>query len=295
MNKDIPILCCRIFWMSEYCSREERSFSYHRYIQDGNPPEEALNFRKGDDGLYRGYVPVGDDAHGNHGKINIERLGGAKKDEGVAPVLVVFCAPHEQKGGLRIVGFYRNATVLRKPELSDRPNQTKIARVISKDAILIPEAERLFEIPGRQEGGFGQSSLWYGLDDKHQLRDEVLSYVQDTTSLPEAQSSVTENRLRKIHERWEGRGQSRRLIYEKGFCCEACGYQISESDWPTWGSGFELHHLQPWADLQEGEERSLSANDFAVLCATCHRAIHRTEYISDVETFCKKVLAKRNA
>ena len=293
MTKHIPILCCRISWMSEYRSREEKAFSFHSYIRDGNPPEEALNFRRGSDGLYRGYVPVGDDAHGDHGSININRLGALAGDVRVTPVLVIFCAPHEQKGGLRIVGFYRDASVLRKPELSDRPDRTQIARILAQDAELIPEEKRLFEIPGRQEGGFGQSSLWYGITPDTKLYNDVVSYVRDQASLPSTQQSVVESRLRKEHERWEGRGNARKFIYTKGFCCEACGYKVSRSDWPIWGSGFELHHLRPWSDLREGEELHVDAGDFAVLCATCHRAIHRTDFVSDVESFRAKVLAKR--
>ncbi|MBU2934497.1 MULTISPECIES: HNH endonuclease [Pacificibacter] len=293
MIEHVKILCCRISWMKEYRSREERPFSYHSYIRDGNTPAEALNFRACDDNLFRGYVPVGDDKSGNYGKIAIERLGASKNAERTSPVVVVFCAPHEQNGGLRIVGFYPSATVLRKPEISELPDRTPITRVIADSAVLIPEAERHFAIPGRKEGGFGQSSLWYGLNEETPLRSDVLKYVQNQTALPGDQPSVIEYRRKRLHERWEGRANSRHLIHEKGYCCDACNYSISEADQPIWGSGFELHHLLPWADLNEGDERALNASDFAVLCSTCHRAIHRSLYVSDVATFRTKVLAKR--
>tara|TARA_R110002049_G_scaffold137350_2_gene297351 strand:- start:32384 stop:33271 length:888 start_codon:yes stop_codon:yes gene_type:complete len=294
MDNGEKILCCRISWMREYQSREERPFSYHSYILDGNVPEEALNFRQCDDGLFRGYVPVGRDAEANYGKISVDRLGASKSDDRVKPVLVVFCAPHEQEGGLRIVGFYREATVLREPEISELPDRPSIARVIANDAVIISEPDRHFAIPGRKEGGFGQSSLWYGLNEGHSLREDVLRYVQDQTSLPKDQPSVKEYRRRRLHEKWEGRGNSRHFVFEKGFCCEACQYSISEADWPIWASGFELHHLRPWSELAEGEERQLEVNDFAVLCSTCHRAIHRSKYVSDVSLFRKNVLAKRS-
>ncbi|RWA98163.1 HNH endonuclease [Mesorhizobium sp.] len=67
--------------------------------------------------------------------------------------------------------------------------------------------------------------------------------------------------------------------------CEACDYAISPKDQLIWGTGFELHHLMPWAEMQEGVERELIADDFAVLCATCHRAIHRSDHVSDVRRF----------
>ncbi|CAN7583203.1 hypothetical protein [Mesorhizobium sp. LjRoot246] len=294
MTDTTKILCCRISWMPEYKSKEEKPFSYHRYILDQNTPYEALNFLAGDDGQFRGYVPVGGDADDNFGKINIARLGGARRADREEGVIVVFCAPHEREGGLRIVGFYRNATVLKEPEISDLPDRTRVTRVISKDAVLIPEVDRIFTVPGRHDGGFGQSSLWYGLNEGHPLRDAVLRYVENTTELPSSQLSVIEYRRRKTHERWEGRGSARRFIHQKGFRCEACNYAIAPKDQLIWGTGFELYHLMPWAEMQEGVERELISDDFAVLCATCHRAIHRSDHVSDVGAFRSRVLARRD-
>ncbi len=287
------ILCCRISWMPEYRSRGEEPFSYHRYILDKNTPYEAQNFLAGNDGIFRGYVPVGADAKGKFGKINIQRLGAAKGADRVENVTVIFCAPDEKNGGLRIVGYYLNATILREPEISDLPDRTRVARILSRDAVLIPEAERVVTIPGREEKGFGQANLWYGLNEGHSLREDVLRYIEDKDVLPESQSSVIEYRRRRKHESWEGRPSCRSFIHIKGFRCEACDYAISEKDQRIWGSGFELHHLLPWGQMQEGEERNLLPDDFAVLCATCHRAIHRTDFVSDVTKFRTKVLVIR--
>lgn len=295
MTKDEKILCCRISWMQEYQSREEKAFSYHRYILEKNTPYEALNFLASKDGLFRGYVPVGGDTENKFGKISIARLGASASADRVEGITVIFCAPNETKGGLMIVGFYRNATVLREPEISHQTDRTHVTRVISKDAVLIPVAERAFTIPGRNDGGFGQSSLWYGLNQNISLRDEVLRYVGDTSALPTNQPSVMEYKRRKLHESWEGRGAVRGFIHQKGFRCEACSYAIPSSDQPIWGSGFELHHLVAYSLIEAGTEQRVSPEDFAVLCATCHRAIHRTDQISDVAKFRMQVLSKRSS
>ncbi len=51
----------------------------------------------------------------------------------------------------------------------------------------------------------------------------------------------------------------------------------------------EAHHLKPIAKLA-GKVVELDAkNDFAVLCANCHRMIHRFEEPGNIEQF-KKVL-----
>lgn len=293
MDKDSKLLICRISWMQEYRSESEKAFSYHKYIIAQNTPYEALNFLIGDDGIFRGYVPVRGDAESKFSKINIARLGGARDADRVKGVTVVFCAPHELQGGLRVVGFYRNATVLREPAVSNLPNRTKVTRVFSNDAVLIPVEDRVFTIPGRHDGGMGQSSLWYGMNEGHPLQEDLLRYLADTQALPASQASVIEHRRRKIHEQWEGRGASRAFIQQKGFCCEACGYTIAQEDQKIWGSGFDLHHLLPWSDMMEDTERELTVDDFAVLCATCHRAIHRSDYVSDVPQFRLKILEKR--
>ncbi|WP_105404705.1 HNH endonuclease [Neorhizobium sp. T7_12] len=79
----------------------------------------------------------------------------------------------------------------------------------------------------------------------------------------------------------------------KRFLCESCNYAISQKDQKIWGTGFELHHLMPWGEMQEGVGRELITDDFAVLCAACHRAIHRSAHVLDVRAFRSRVLVKR--
>ena len=83
----------------------------------------------------------------------------------------------------------------------------------------------------------------------------------------------------------ERRGANRQFIKSKGYRCEACEWSIEEDEQEVWGSSFELHHLAPFYELKENETRVVRIEDFAVLCASCHRAIHRTEYVPDVEGF----------
>lgn len=291
--KNPPILCCRIAWMGEYQSREERPYSHHRYILDGNTPYEALNFALGDDGLFRGYVPVGRDAEQVFGRINISRLGAARGAPQIDGITVIFCATNKDVGGLFVVGYYRNATVLRVPIVDEYENLPRVTRIISEEARLIPEPERIFPIPSNTANGFGRSNLWYGANKDEALRRALLSYVDDPEELPNGQKSVTEFRQRRQHKVWERRGNYRGFLEEKGCCCEACGYNITENEWRIWRSGFELHHLVPLSTLKEGETRKVTLSDFAVLCANCHRAIHNTPYVSDVETFREKVLTSR--
>jgi 5-methylcytosine-specific restriction protein A len=62
----------------------------------------------------------------------------------------------------------------------------------------------------------------------------------------------------------------------RGFDCETCGFNF-EKNYGALGTGYiEAHHLQPIAHLPEGSAVSRNPHtDFAVLCANCHRMMHR--------------------
>ncbi len=60
-----------------------------------------------------------------------------------------------------------------------------------------------------------------------------------------------------------------------GSTCAVCGFNFADR-YGTLGQGYiEAHHLTPFADL-EGRPTALNPrDDFAVVCANCHRMIHR--------------------
>ena len=55
------------------------------------------------------------------------------------------------------------------------------------------------------------------------------------------------------------------------------------------GKGYiEAHHLKLISTLEEGVVVTFNVkDDFAVLCANCHRVIHRTDDPSDLDSFGK--------
>lgn len=55
--------------------------------------------------------------------------------------------------------------------------------------------------------------------------------------------------------------------------CEACGFDFAKT-YGELGEGFaECHHTKPVSELTPGEKTKLS--DLAILCANCHRMIHK--------------------
>lgn len=58
-----------------------------------------------------------------------------------------------------------------------------------------------------------------------------------------------------------------------GFDCMACGFNFEQA-YGSWGQGFiEVHHVVPLAET--GKSMTDPAKDLIVLCANCHRMVHR--------------------
>lgn len=280
--------------METYASEHEPRFSNQGYIKDGNTPYESLTFYPDEAGVFYGYVPIRGDAKGMSGNILIENLGAQKIDASIDDITVVFVAQKPNGKGLFVIGYYQSATVFRESiQRGERSEGVgSIIRMTSKNATLIPVDDRCFEIP-RGKNGMGQSNLWYGLTQEKNptLYSDFKNYIDDPNTLPAKQATIRERRS--WHYRLERQSNVRHFIHEKGYQCEACDWSIDEKDYDVWGSSFELHHLTPFSKLREDEERLVQSSDFAVLCASCHRAVHRTEFVSDIEGFkrnhCKSV------
>ena len=283
----MTILVCRVAWMPRYQSDEETAVGGGKFVDQGNVPHESLNF-----------LPVGDTYYGfveNGGReIELNNLGGNPGDETVTGVLVVFCAKEPETGRLLVTGWYRHATVYRQPIKRPDDNYDRKVSFTANGATLVAEIERCFPIPQARPGrpgGIGQNQFWYGLNEEsaREVRELLYAYVgaPDLTWTPE---EAVESRQRRVSERLERHGAYRQFINVKGYRCEACDWSIDEYEREVWGSSFELHHLAPVHELQENVTRVVRIEDFAVLCASCHRAIHRTEFVSDVAGFAEVYL-----
>ena len=98
---------------------------------------------------------------------------------------------------------------------------------------------------------------------------------------------LIERRKYRLHRRIERNAAASRLAKKHhGTRCQACGLDFTECYGPI-GHGFiEAHHLLPMASLEEGAVVAYDVlTDFAVLCANCHRMIHRTDDPSDLNAF----------
>lgn len=65
-----------------------------------------------------------------------------------------------------------------------------------------------------------------------------------------------------------------------GYDCKVCGFNF-EKMYGNWGKNWaEVHHLKPIADKKETKTITDPKTDLVVLCANCHRMIHRKKSIT---------------
>lgn len=121
---------------------------------------------------------------------------------------------------------------------------------------------------------------------------EPQAELEDEFKIP-AQATIIETRKYAFHRKVErNRTAAKQAKKFHGHRCQACDLDFEER-YGAIGKGFiEAHHLKPIASLEEGVAVSYDlAADFAVLCANCHRMIHRTEDPSNLAMFRESLLS----
>jgi hypothetical protein len=183
------MLFLRVGWMNRYqgITGGDTISSGGAYITKYGFGHEIFNYQPFQNAVY-GYVqPPGRKDQWKESKINLTRLGASARDLSLSGVLAIWVAT-SPLGGAFVVGWYRNATVYRDwqspPSGSDRRHSRAdcgyYVTANREDAILLPPDERVFSIPQKGAGQFGQSNLWYADDpaQHRQLRLNVLRYIE---------------------------------------------------------------------------------------------------------------------
>ena len=73
----------------------------------------------------------------------------------------------------------------------------------------------------------------------------------------------------------------KQLKKDSDYTCQACGLKYDKvyGDYSKKKDFIEAHHIEPKfkvkGEVQTNKKMSRSAKDFAMLCANCHRMIHR--------------------
>lgn len=99
------------------------------------------------------------------------------------------------------------------------------------------------------------------------------------------EASVEEKRRYSLHRRLDRRANRAKVFRAHGSDeCQACTFRFEDKFGPLGAGYFEAHHLTPLSSLSPGEVRKYDyKTDFAILCANCHRMIHRLDDSSDLD------------
>ena len=98
---------------------------------------------------------------------------------------------------------------------------------------------------------------------------------------------LEERRRAFLHRRIERRAQLAKKAKEiHGHRCQVCGFDFAERYGPLGEGYIEAHHKVPLSKIPGDGAVSLSArDDFAVVCANCHRMLHRKSAPESFEEF----------
>ena len=194
------ILFCNIARMKYYKGIvpgvDEPKFGGAYVAQTGDAGEQ-YNFAplKTDTGEFCfGMVETKSTSVGKSNQLHIERLEGVSRSAGEANgVLVVWCATHHHSEAV-VVGWYRNATVLRnydriRIDYEDGGWEEQTYNVLADagDCVLLPEGERnrrCWWVPRKRvtrSFGFGQANVWFAEEESaedyvHALAEQIKRY-----------------------------------------------------------------------------------------------------------------------
>ena len=146
-----------------------------------------------------------------------------------------------------------------------------------------------FEGAGLPHGALGEVTIWEKYLDKKselkQIADAIKNNI-DVVSPPSTEDESDEEfeegklltRVHKYRERNSNlvRKKKKKVLELKGKLeCEVCEFDFKEQ-YAELGEGFaECHHTIPVSKLKKRQKTKLS--DLAILCANCHRMIHRSK------------------
>ena len=106
--------------------------------------------------------------------------------------------------------------------------------------------------------------------------------IAEDTANSNSDNTKTEGGVRvKISKAYERSAKLRQEALEiHGYSCQVCGFDFQDT-YGVWGSEFaEVHHIKPLHELKGESEVVNPATDLAVLCANCHRMVHRKKSIT---------------
>ena len=175
-----PIIFARVADMKYYkgITETDKPENGGSYVKDTGLADECYNFapviQSGED--FEKCIGFCMMAGGKNGvnQLHIEKIVGCEacnNEESCEGVTVVFVSKSSRAKNMRVVGFYKNATVYRHPhfmEFDGGYNQMYWFEAKKEDCVLLPYSTRFgssnWFVPNstaKDEFGFGRSQVWY--------------------------------------------------------------------------------------------------------------------------------------
>ena len=289
-------LFCHVAWMKDYKggNKKDEPSGGGSYVEETEMGWEACNFAPYKNKMY-GYVRSPSE------EIKIERLGADKNDDCIENVHVIWTATNPDRGGVFIVGEYKNATVYRKYQKfrkaippcrkAKRINEYHIVAEES-NCTLFPIEQRTVKVPkGGIEGAMGQANIWYADKPaskkilKKILRDlsKLHTNLSKLSKLPavypddiDPQKSYVEGACKKVTvNAYERDPKARQKCLDAhGYECSVCEMSFEEY-YGDLGKGFiHVHHIRELSRIR-GEYELNPVKDLCPVCPNCHAMLHK--------------------
>ncbi|MFK7813464.1 MAG: HNH endonuclease [Maribacter sp.] len=188
-------------------------------------------------------------------------------------------------GGRTILAFGRSLKNARDAFDSHLPNSKRIGWLSDnkKPNPLGKEAQIIFDNLLKKS----ESEVWETISKYSDLKiKEYKQVFEDLIGIQESESEYKTGKTEGgkkvvISSKYERQPSLRKdAIDIHGLECAACGFNFEEF-YGDWGKGFiEVHHIQPLAENKGEEIETNPTTDLAVLCANCHRMVHRKKDIA---------------
>lgn len=169
----MKVIFCKIAWMEYYngVKNTDKPVDEESWITEADEIGECNNFTPNEDGNYYGYVQT-KSGRGKNNKLHIDKIEGmSEEDDKAEGVLVIWVAKDPSQNKINIIGWYKNATVLKKYQYNEDNKEYNIYAKM-EDCVLLPINKRHKIVPKAGRGGssygMGSSNIWYGKkDDKN--------------------------------------------------------------------------------------------------------------------------------
>lgn len=172
-----PIIFINIGWTIHYAGIIDNDpiSGGHTYFKDHDIGHELWNFQK-TNASYYGYIP-------RSLCPDFRNFSVKKSNKSIDNILVIWVATDPRDKRHKIVGWYKNATIVKKPFTIEHQDITVKCNIKTKayNGVLLNREQRSFIVPttSRKRGieGLGRSPIWYGTKEiNEQVRKYILNF-----------------------------------------------------------------------------------------------------------------------